>query len=1284
MTILIAIAIAVLLSFIYVWNKQSKQSKQLTDEEITDIMSKGFIDGVTENSKDYMDVSAKKAIADMMKEMDDTPLETVTPSIPSMPLMPSVPSVPSVPSMPSVTAIPKSTPIPSAPSIPKTSKPAPPVEDRKKFYEGSINWKFSDVNPNNDCWVNWDYVTGSGEVIESQIKRSLKRKDGREWCAVDKATPNSYRREFDEVEPHSVLDTVNEYTGNIWGLTGAIGLGMTEELVHRAIAKSAELSAKRAAKKAAETASRELLKRATKELNEELGQQVSKKIGQRADESAKRALTNVKKLRKEFGDKLSQAVANKFDSKVLSKLRNKTAAELRQGLIEKFGKKSMTSIRDDIMKKLANTITSKNLTISTTAVKNLLKQRLSSLSATYAKTISVTLQKKLLSKLSLEVQKAAAARLYRAIISKVTSSVTNYVTRTIAKAIVLKAILKAKLVAIARTFFQLQAKLFASIGKALSAGANLNAAKIAAKLTALAKSIGKQSIKSAFKTGLSTAAKIASKLKPGPLTIFDILSTALDAADPLKYNAFMTSKDFREAAIKSDLDRKNLFITELLKSDSFKDSGLTAEDIEYPTKLDPTSDLPAADDEAAITAKIDILFKMAKVSEPHPCIAKFVDTMNTDLAANPSLDLDAAGVMDKYIDLMNIDAITTMVKIDNCMKVGGVVYDVDKCTYSKEACNKLYTWPLDSEKRPKDIYAEHRNGICVQGNPEIRSMCDTIGADWSSDLNTCLITKGYCFKKGGTWDPDTFECKIPLKQEIIEYIFGTTVTRFSKQAVETARVAIKSIFDTFLEGCGQDGEIKILGKCVDGGDLSSGVRLKIWDCNGSKAQQWYYSERDRTIRPIADQGKCLEATSGMIHLSPLKLMDCVKDSKSQKFTYDDQTGEIKGYYNPSVCADLDNINTSNGTTFNMIQCKRNDAQKFAMKRNEITDMGATCYVDSSRPADCPDSYTNNGLTCGRGGDEAFKDSGRPADCPEGYTNNGLTCGRSAQSKTSDFGLGIYETADCPDDYTNTGTTCYYWGSSFERDYFSRAFSSIESDKRRCEEKYGSGKCEIVGVTGSRLARPSCETEARYLGKRFPEKYSGDGLNTMGARCHRVANTLGTISDKGVCPPSNDSKNMYTTKTGGLCYVNCEKAYGPGWYNNGTSCWKDVSTLGTDSMTCRDGEFLNPTTGRCYKKCAEVYGDEYMHNGVSCYRLASTLGEGSMTCKPWERYVLGRCYPKVFHDMTDAGLVQSRTKDQRKDVLAGISAQVNLAVDAIRPDTQMTEEQKAALYTATRG
>ena len=1209
----------------------------MSDSSIVDIMQKGFLDGALDESKDKIK-KEQEAGLDVILNTDEIGVDkSVEEEIASLEeeikkheqAIASGPAVFPSPTDPSVS------PSPSSPAV------LPEPKKRRKFYEGEINWKFTDVNTNNDCWTDWNYVTKEGKEIE--VKRTYLRTDGRTFCAVDKATPEAYRREKDP-EP-TFMDQIDDMTGNKWGLAGAIGLGLTEELVRVAIKKSAEAAVKRAAKKAAEEASEALLRSAGKEVNKKIEQKISKKAGQLASDSGKKLLEASKKARKELSEKINEAVVSKFNSKTAAKLRNKLSGEMKREFMEKYGKQSMKAIKDNMIKRITSTITSKNLKISVEAVQNLITQRVSTMTFKLAKTASSVLESQIIKKVTAEVQHLISAKLYKAILSRVTTSITEYMAKKLAKAILLKAVIKAKAIAAVVAFFRSQAKLFMSIGKSI-ANSGDNAAKLAAKLLALSRTLGRQSIKNGFKTGLKAAAKLASKLKPGPLTVFDILSTALDVADPMGYNAFLNTKDYKKAIEESNTSRKQYFIDELLKSDTFKDSGLTAADIEYPIKLDPTSDLPVEDEQNMITDKINFLFKLANVSTPPLAIASFVNKLNSDLMSGILLetDLDNDDKLKIYIDMIDMDAITLMVKKDMCFKQGGILYDKDKCTYSKANCDKLYTWPLDSEKRPNDIYAEFKDGICVQGNPEARVICESMKATWNKETNSCNLDKTYCTLNGGEMDSNG-ECSIPVSQEIIEYIFGTTVTRVGKLYVDTTVSAVNKLLDTFLENCGYDGEFKTHGKCIDGGgNLASGNKLKIWDCNKSRAQKWYYSSGDNTIRPQDDYNKCVDIPGGnAVSGNSLQLWDC-NGTIAQKFMYSEDTKQIIALKNKGLCFELDEDRTSNGTTFNLKTCRDHPSQKFDLTRNDIVNTGATCSVTTSRVADCPEGYTNNGLTCGRGDRTAFWDSGRPADCPPGYTNNGLTCGRGVESNTLDFGSGKYIVADCPRTYTNWGATCYRDGlTSFMRDHFSRLFSSIESDKARCEDKYGAGNCEIRGIPGSRVALPYCDVEAKYINRANADLYTEDGLGTIGSRCGLWASSIS--SDKMTCPEGKYNK-LNTTL--GLCYIDCEKEYGPGFYNNGTSCWRDVDTLGVGSMTCKSDEIK--TGARCYKKCADVYGDDYFHDGTRCYSPVSTLGTDKMTCGPGEKFVAGRCYPKPFsNDFTDLGLTQSRTRQKKNPV-----------------------------------
>lgn len=99
-----------------------------------------------------------------------------------------------------------------------------------------------------------------------------------------------------------------------------------------------------------------------------------------------------------------------------------------------------------------------------------------------------------------------------------------------------------------------------------------------------------------------------------------------------------------------------------------------------------------------------------------------------------------------------------------------------------------------------------------------------------------------------------------------------------------------------------------------------------------------------------------------------------------------------------------------------------------------------CYADSyvrdagtipGRPADCPDGYTNMGLTCYRGPKTIFAPS-LVASCPLGFTNTGLTCFRFPETLSMKYMFcpnGYFKSVTgrchkiCPPEYTNTGEFC---------------------------------------------------------------------------------------------------------------------------------------------------------------------------------------------------------------------------------------------------------------------
>ena len=195
---------------------------------------------------------------------------------------------------------------------------------------------------------------------------------------------------------------------------------------------------------------------------------------------------------------------------------------------------------------------------------------------------------------------------------------------------------------------------------------------------------------------------------------------------------------------------------------------------------------------------------------------------------------------------------------------------------------------------------------------------------------------------------------------------------------------------------------------------------------------------------------------------------------------------------------------------------------------------------------------------------------RVADCPTGYTNNGATCGINADSKSSSAEKGPYVVASCPPGYKNMGLTCFRDYNSFTTD----SFNCVGQDcTGRCTNAYKSDgdswPCKKDAL-GARIY-PSCTSQAKKKGLAFADEY-----HSGGAFCALDAKTLPSGNASMVCPSD------YPKKSGGFCYIDCEKKYGPGYYNNGTSCWHDTDTKSMSSMTCKSGEVK--IGARCYKPC----------------------------------------------------------------------------------------------------
>jgi hypothetical protein len=72
-----------------------------------------------------------------------------------------------------------------------------------------------------------------------------------------------------------------------------------------------------------------------------------------------------------------------------------------------------------------------------------------------------------------------------------------------------------------------------------------------------------------------------------------------------------------------------------------------------------------------------------------------------------------------------------------------------------------------------------------------------------------------------------------------------------------------------------DGTIRALGKCLDvsGGATANGTRVQLWDCNGTGAQQWWSTLGGELFNPQST--RCLDVTgSNPNDSTPLQIFDC--------------------------------------------------------------------------------------------------------------------------------------------------------------------------------------------------------------------------------------------------------------------------------------------------------------------------------------------------------------------------------------------------------------------------
>lgn len=482
----------------------------------------------------------------------------------------------------------------------------------------------------------------------------------------------------------------------------------------------------------------------------------------------------------------------------------------------------------------------------------------------------------------------------------------------------------------------------ASAGARTATTAGVNTVKAAVEV---AETAGKVAAKTGIK-GMFNLASLAKALKPSPMMLLTIFSIGLDVADVGGYNKMQTVAGMMKLKDEVDKEMKKTFIEEFKKiyeaaekerQEKIAKGEIKAEDnppivfkeseVDIPPLLNPINDMKEEDIEAFIDSTIEKILDPKNNNALGLPIRKAIEKDLNDKVIKLS-DVEDVGTKEykivnqdllvRYASLLDTEELELYLYSELCKSRDGVLTGDGICTYSKEKCHSLYTWPLPEPKKDKDgkeiddpnapTYSEFKNGKCQIANSYIRTTCDENKLKYNFETGMCEISKSYCESKGGEWRYNDQikknDCLIPAEQQVIEFLLGTTITR-----------GLKQLFDPDqYESCGFDGEFKIRGKCVDlpEGKTDIGIKPRTWDCNNSSAQKFFYDNRSRMIYSMKDYGKCFDTEGGTLNKGEkIILSNCdVKDSK--QFIYDEKTKLMVARKDKTKCIGMNENTFSSG------------------------------------------------------------------------------------------------------------------------------------------------------------------------------------------------------------------------------------------------------------------------------------------------------------------------------------------------------------------------------------
>ncbi len=658
--------------------------------------------------------------------------------------------------------------------------------ENPKFIMGSNKWKYTTDNTTDliDCLPIWDlYDTDGTTIIAKDIARTTNLNRDNTWCATTSDTnpvdrvPQQYKNfyetnaaQFIALGLHLVPDLAKEVASKF-----------AKEAADEAAAKSAKAleDAMRSADDAAKAA------KAAQEASDIAKSADNFSIINKASDDAAKSLDNAAEALEKA--KAAKALATSSDDviKAAKALEDAQAAYNAAELASKETKVSLDAFiknsKDTIAKTtadLANATalldSAKNSAPLSEAAQNSVKD-----SSKLADELAETIRKLKLKvaghpELTSLINDADSTS---SLLSKYAKSLSDDITKKVAT----KNVFKTKIKNLAQVKFVPKMNIRAQGIKLMKASKTFlrNGVKSSANILKNLSTLNPAKLKTIGKNLADSSTKILKKLRPGPSILFDVVSIALDLADVGGYDQMQTKSGLYKTKSDSDKEfKENMFKA---YSDAYNEIGLTLtlDDFVWPIVVNPMDALDPDEFQVKLMLKFQDLMASTETNNPDPIMKPFIDTINADISAGKITqdDLSNDEVFDKYFDLIDQDAIITLVQNETCTSMDGVVYDSNKCSLSETACNSSYSWPLQGDNN----YVEFKEGKCQLTNPTMRQTCEYLNIPYDPVSGICKIDKEYCTNLGATYqfneDIGENDCSIPIGQQIAEALFGVTITR---------------------------------------------------------------------------------------------------------------------------------------------------------------------------------------------------------------------------------------------------------------------------------------------------------------------------------------------------------------------------------------------------------------------------------------------------------------------------------------------------------------------------